>query len=170
MCLPKEYENTNCSRRRFPELVASISQSIKLSLCSEQLDGLPSEDLLTHGHRANVSQFAFPHPLCRHMLCIESTIFTLPQNVSNPQAFFNLSLNYDFLIFTPPVHFHEFCAPWPLPTPSPVLLFVMPGGVLAVRLGMVSSKKGPAFAGPFGCIHYRNFRYGTISPAAKPFS
>ncbi len=84
MCLPKEYENTNCSRRRFPELVASISQSIKLSLCSEQLDGLPSEDLLTHGHRANVSQFAFPNPLGKHILYIASMIFTFPRNAAHP--------------------------------------------------------------------------------------
>jgi hypothetical protein len=57
------WENTNCSRRLFGDLVAFNHQSAKLSRCSEQLARLPLEDLLTHPRSPNVSQFAFPQPV-----------------------------------------------------------------------------------------------------------
>ena len=57
------WENANCSRRLFGDLVAFNHQSAKLSLRSEQLAGLPLEDLLTHPRSPNVSQFVFPQPV-----------------------------------------------------------------------------------------------------------
>jgi hypothetical protein len=57
------WENSNCSRRLFGDLVAFNHQSAKLSLRSEQLARLPLEDLLTHPRSANVSQFVFPQPV-----------------------------------------------------------------------------------------------------------
>ncbi len=74
------WENTNCSRHRFSDLVAFNHQSAKLSRCSEQLVSLALEDLLNHPHRANVSQFAFPHdvPILRRCILPYDDLSVIP--------------------------------------------------------------------------------------------
>ncbi len=55
------WENTNCSRRRLGDLGHCIHPVRLISRCSEHSPDCLSAALLNHPHRANVSQFAFPH-------------------------------------------------------------------------------------------------------------